>query len=380
MDGQLAVGCTDYQTNYSFEYLGIKERLVITPLTDRCYITLSQALRMKFGGAPAGPAGTGKTETVKDFGRTLGLYVVVTNCSSEMSYRDCAKIFKGLAMAGLWGCFDEFNRILLPVLSVVAQQLFVLQTAARSNHDSFQFPGDPQVIPLNPQVGYFITMNPGYAGRQELPENLKSLFRGVAMMVPDRRIIIEVKLVSVGYSKSLELSHKFFACYKLCEEQLSQEKHYDFGLRNILSVLRTAGATLRSNPDKQEAELLYRTLRDMNLSKMVAQDEPLFKQMLSDLFVGTSPPETASHSEVERAIQTKVCEMGLVMHRPWTRKIVQLYETLLVRHGIMLSGPTGGGKTMIIEVLRGALQRVHEKKHVIVRLNPKAVKAVELYG
>lgn len=139
------------------------------------------------GCAPAGPAGTGKTETTKDLSSCMGKAVYVFNCSDQMDYIGLAGIFKGLAASGSWGCFDEFNRLVPEVLSVCSVQFKAVTDAIKQKVKRFVI--QDEEIDLDPSCGAFITMNPGYIGRSELPEGLKALFRPITVVVPDLNLI-----------------------------------------------------------------------------------------------------------------------------------------------------------------------------------------------
>jgi dynein heavy chain len=368
---------------YGFEYLGNSARLVITPLTDRCYRTLMGAFALYYGGAPEGPAGTGKTESTKDLAKALAIQCVVFNCSDSMDYLQLAKFFKGLASSGSWCCFDEFNRISLEVLSVVAQQIQQISLAIKQKVSSFVF--EDTQIRLIATCAVNITMNPGYAGRSELPDNLKALFRPCAMMVPNYAMIGEIRLYSFGYEDAKRIGTKATKALNLSSEQLSPQKHYDFGMRGLNALLVAGGNGKRSMGDKYpEDTIALRSFMDVNMPKFTSDDIPLFKGIMGDLFPGVELPESSMGPVMDK-MREMATNRGLQPVQNFIEKTVQLWETVLVRHGLMVVGIPPCGKTQVKNVLADTLAALADGGDSFMPvtqyvMNPKSITQGQLYG
>jgi dynein heavy chain 1 len=197
----------------------------------------------------------------------LGRFVLVFNCDEAFDLHAMGRIFIGLCNTGAWGCFDEFNRLEERILSAVSQQILAVQVGLKENAAEIELIG--RTCPLNKDLGIFITMNPGYAGRSNLPDNLKKLFREIAMNKPDRELITQVMLFSQGFRSAEKLASKVVPLFMLCQDQLSAQPHYDFGLRALKSVLVSAGGLMRRTKlsgddaaiESGEREILLRSFR-----------------------------------------------------------------------------------------------------------------------
>lgn len=219
-----------------------------------------------------------------------------------------------------------------------------------------------------------------YAGRTELPENLKLLFRSCAMVQPDTLPICENMLMAEGFVRARPLALKFVTLYKLSSELLSKQNHYDWGLRAIKSVLRVAGILKRSDPDYPEEAILMRALRDFNTPKIPNNDLPIFLRLISDIFPGLDLQPKVNGELRDTCID--VCKAhGLQSDGSFISKVLQYQELLEIRHSVMILGPAGAGKTTVWKTL--ALCHNHEKNKPITVydvVNPKSITTDELYG
>ncbi|KAF9243765.1 dynein heavy chain and region D6 of dynein motor-domain-containing protein [Melanogaster broomeanus] len=376
---RLAIRVADATFPYGWEYLGVPDRLVQTPLTDRVYLTLTQALDSQLGGSPFGPAGTGKTESVKALGVQLGRFVLVFCCDETFDFQAMGRIFVGLCQVGAWGCFDEFNRLEERILSAVSQQVQSIQQglAALTKNPNTEIELVGKTLKINKNIGAFHT---------------PCL---MAMTRPDRELIAQVMLFSQGFRTAESLASKIVPFFNLCDEQLSPQPHYDFGLRALKAVLASAGILKRERLQDAKSEgedgtsglsdmiseqiILIQSVTETIVPKLVADDVPLLTSLLADVFPGTDYVPVDLEALREQIL--KVCaERRLVDGERWVAKILQLYQIQKIQHGLMMVGPSGTGKTNAWQVLLAALERLDGIEGVPYVIDPKAIHKDALYG
>lgn len=350
-----------------FEYIGNGDRIFVTPLTSRCFRTIFSAFQLNYFSAMNGPAGTGKTETVRELCRITAINCKTFNCSTQLTINTINGFIKGIVLSGTWLCLNDFNRINIETMSVVAQTMADLLKAKQANLEFFS------ELRLHSSCYICLTMNPSYISRNELPNSVRILFRNVAMINPDLDIIARVALKATGFKNSKSHTNRILNFLELCLQKLSQQKHYDFKLRDLKTILFTCETYWSTSED--EVEVIQQSLRDVLEPKIFIHDLPLYQGIWKDIFPAES---TVLRKSSDKRMKIKTfCEQNNYQANDfYITKLMQTMDLLEHRHGIIMIGQPLSGKSSIWRVLTEAF----DDEVVVEAINPKCFTIDELFG
>lgn len=253
---------------------------------------------------------------------------------------------------------------------------------------------------VNPHCGIFVTLNPvgtEYGGRQKLPGNIQALFRPIVMQQPESQEIARVMLYVEGFKQADDIAERMEQLCDICSKVLTKQRHYDWGLRQLKTVLLASGKDLQnyltnnvkhppSNPTQTnddlkivELRVAADCLRRAIVSKLLQQDVAWFELLLENLFpeIKNSIQET---NFLEQTIKEVYEIMDLHFNEKQMLKVLQLYEQLQQRLGVVVVGPPGCGKTTIIKVLQQTLMKLRKQQIRLHIIHPKAMSRIELLG
>lgn len=378
-DDNLTIHSIASSLDYGFEYLGNVRRLVMTPQTDRCYRILFLALNYQLGGHLTGPSGAGKTELVKDFAKLLARFLVVFNCSIDTSKSVLGSFFKGMAASGSWCCLDEADRLDYQTMSLVAQQLMTIQKKIKANAVEIHL--DEFSLKLNLNCAIFITTNP-YETHAKMVNNFKLRFRQINFAVPDVLVILQVTLRVFGFSDSDNIALKLSRFYEIIGDRLSPKCYYEFGIRNLLSIIEKS----LDRKDEKDLSLIAKELQLFHGPKLTGNDLEVFTNLLDQMFI----PLTREKHEEEPGLTEllrEICgNINMVCSSYVLRKTLEIRSLLQKNIPVIVLGEPYSGKTVCINLVQELIvewtkRSVNpEVKKSTCILNPKAITLSQVFG
>eukprot|EP00371_Babesia_bovis_P002213 XP_001610860.1 cytoplasmic dynein heavy chain [Babesia bovis T2Bo] len=373
---------------YGYEFMGVGPPMIITPLTETCLISISEAMDNCLIPNPQGPAGTGKTESIKVLAELCGHPFWIFNCSEGFDSISMERIFAGLCQMGAWGIFDEFNRLIDGVLSSIAEKIQQMIKCKKGNIGDITLVN--RKILLDKNVGIFITINPGYISRRQFPLNLRKLCRPIIMENVDLKQIIHAMLMLNGISDSSLVSKTLWDilhCCRICFGELI----YDFGLRCSKSILLHISMNLHRDNNKNPysvysiIDYLKTALSTVILPRLLSNE----KCVLNTVVVGCLPKHIAqpdlihqtSDDQHDAFVKLFDSQYETLSEVPNLKeKCSTLFSLMKLTKGIILYGPSGSGKTLCLSATVNIMRQINGGNYDVIRFDPNAIDPNELYG
>ena len=364
-DEELNLNMLNVSAPYKYEYLGLIKRLAITPVTEKCFMALLAAFKACYYGVIEGISGVGKSALMKDLTCYMGVMYRVKNGSSNVNINSITNFFKGIASSGCWATIEDIDRCNPEIMSMTAVLMERLRQCAKDNSDSIQFLGHDK---FNVEKGYFIatTLNTAYIGRNEMPDDLRILLRPVTILNPDKKIIVEAKLFSSGFTKSKDLYKTLVDSLAMVESQLPSETHYNFGLRTLTRIVDLASKNFSSLKETNEEKIIYLSILEILTKALNEEDFNEMKGVLSKFY---------KNVEVEDDLTIDIPSENIIITPKIKKKVVEVKNALDNNIGIILYGKTFSAKTTILNLASDLTTGTD-----ITVINPKALDNGELFG
>ncbi|KAL4232681.1 hypothetical protein ACF0H5_007369 [Mactra antiquata] len=333
---------TSYQ--YGNEFYGTNTGVALTPITERCFLTMSQALQRYQGSAVTGPVGAGKTETIKGLSNILGQFLGLFQCSDHTDPSSLAKIIQGTAMDGCWCCFDECQALSKVAMAVLFEHLESVTYALKSRLGFATFT-DGQEIQIKRSTAVHMTINLSDTEpiSYQLANDIRLLFRPVSLVKPDMGVIMRAKCAALGFKAPVVLGSRLKVLSELAKDQLPSEVQHHFSVEALIGVLKKAMQKRKYIRDeKTQDKLDMRGKEETSRSNSQASDapsRPVLPQQSSTVTqgnvkiaagahrkTGTPNPMTAA-GKVEHALVAQTIEE--IMSPRLTGETMQIFKNII---------------------------------------------------